>query len=76
MKTTIRGIDKDVFRRAKVLAGIKGFTIGQVISDALKDWLAETDRSAKRSILDLKPKHFGREAEHLSEEIDMTSYGA
>jgi len=76
MDTTIRELDEDVYRQAKARAAIEGISVGRAVSEALRKWLAEGDRPKKRSILDLKPEHFGKKTEHLSEEIDTVVYGA
>jgi len=36
----IRGIDEDVYRKAKSAAALQGITMGAAVSDALRGWVA------------------------------------
>jgi antitoxin component of RelBE/YafQ-DinJ toxin-antitoxin module len=76
MDTTIRELDEEVYRQAKAKAALMGISIGRAVNEALRKWIAEGDEPKKQSILGLKPKRFGKENEHLSEEIDKVLYGA
>lgn len=40
MDTLIRNIDDSVFRAARALAALEGRTVGEVVTDALREYLA------------------------------------
>jgi len=76
MDTTIRNLDPHEYRALKAYAAMKGKTIGDVLSDAIRAYLArpgELDR--RKSLLDLKPEPYPEGTEHLSEEVDRIVYG-
>ena len=74
MDTTIRNIDPFVYKSLKAKATADGITIGEAINKAVREWLNINPKKHK-SILDIKPEHFGKQYMHLSEEIDETLYG-
>lgn len=75
MDTTIRNIDPFVYKKLKTKATADGITIGEAINMAVMEWLNINPKKHK-SILDIKPEHFGKQNMHLSEEIDKILYGA
>ena len=38
----IRGVDEQVYRRAKALAALRGLPMGKAVSEALKTWLEQS----------------------------------
>lgn len=77
MDTTIRNIDEGVYRALKARAALAGKTIGEVVNDAIRAYLARPDMHARRgSLQDLKPESYPKGNERLSEQIDIIVYGA
>jgi plasmid stability protein len=76
MDTTIRNIDEMVYRALKAKAALAGKTVGEVVNEAIKAYLARPDAHAKRgSLQDLKPENYPKGNERLSEKIDTVVYG-
>ncbi|KCZ72959.1 hypothetical protein ANME2D_00017 [Candidatus Methanoperedens nitroreducens] len=59
MDTTIRNIDPFVYKKLK--------------TKAISEWLG-SPKKKKRSIIEIKPEHFGYQYRNLSEEIDEVLY--
>ena len=74
MDTTIRNMDPYVYKKLKIKATSEGITIGEAITRAVNKWLNH-EKEKKKSILDIKPEHFGHQYHKLSEEIDDVLYG-
>ena len=74
MDTTIRNIDPFVYKSLKAKAAADDITIGEAINRAVREWL-NIEPKKHKSILDIKPEHFGRQHMYLSEEIDEILYG-
>jgi plasmid stability protein len=76
MDTTIRNLDEAAYRALKARAAIRGTTIGELMNDAIRLYLASTEAFPKtRSILDKVPVEFPEGDEHLSDDIDLIVYG-
>lgn len=76
MDTTIRNLDPEAYRALKVRAALTGKTIGDLVSEAIREFLAREDRSGRRgSLRDLVPEEYPEGTERLSEEIDSVVYG-
>jgi hypothetical protein len=76
MDTTIRNLDEDAFRRLKARAAAEGKTLGEALSEAMRDYASWPWGTPKTGSLgDLKPRNFGKGTEHLSQEIDAIVYG-
>jgi hypothetical protein len=74
--TTIRNLDPEAYRLLKARAALTGRTIGELISEAIREFLARQDRSSRRgSLRDLVPQEYPEGTERLSEEIDAVVYG-
>ena len=76
MDTTIRNLDEQAYRDIKARAALEGRTVGEVINDAIRSYVAShpaTPRTA--SFRDLQPVDFGPGTENLSREIDEIVYG-
>ncbi len=76
MDTTIRNIDTDTYRRMKARAALVGRTIGDVLNDAMRLYLAQPEVREKRgSLRDLQPERYPEGTERLSDQIDNIVYG-
>jgi len=73
MDTTIRNIDPFVYKKLKTKAAQEGISIGEAVTRALSEWLGLSKKKT-RSIIEIKPEHFGYEYRNLSEEIDEVLY--
>ena len=77
LDTTIRNLDEDAYRQLRARAVLAGRTVGDVLSEAIRSYLARPAQSlATGSLLDLEPQDFGEGSERLSEEVDAILYGA
>jgi plasmid stability protein len=77
MDTTIRNLDQTVYRELKARAALAGKTIGQLVNEAIRLYLARPEALPKRGSLgDLAPEPYPKGCERLSEEIDAIVYGA
>lgn len=76
MDRTIRNLDEDVYRRLKVRAALRGSTVGELVNEALRAWLARPDDAPGRlSLADLRPEPYPERNERLSDEVDAVVYG-
>ncbi len=76
MDTTIRNIDKAAYRALKARAALAGKTIGEMVNEAIRSYLARPDLLPKRgSLRDITPESYPEGNERLSEEIDVIVYG-
>ena len=77
MDTTVRNLDPQAYRALRARAVLEGRTVGELISEAIRVYLAH--RPAKRggrTLRDLRPEPFPEGNERLSLEIDTIVYGA
>lgn len=74
MDTTIRNIDPFIYKKLKEKAVVEGISIGEAVTKAISEWLG-LEKKKKKSVLEIKPEHFGYEYRNLSEEIDEVLYG-
>ncbi|MDX2179559.1 MAG: hypothetical protein SFV18_08215 [Bryobacteraceae bacterium] len=75
MNTTIRGLDENVYRSLKARAALVGRPIGELVSEALRSYLAWPVLAERtRSIADIKPIDLGPGTENISERIDEIVY--
>jgi len=76
MDRTIRNLDEDIYRQLKARAALRGATVGELMNEAIRTWLATPGREVgRRSLADLQPEPYPDGNEHLSEEIDAIAYG-
>ncbi len=76
MDATIRNLDKEAYRALKAHAALTGKTIGEVVNEAIRCYLARPEAlSKRRSLRNLSPESYPKGNEHLSEEIDNIIYG-
>jgi plasmid stability protein len=75
MDTTIRNLDEGAYRELKARAALTGRTIGDLVNDAIRSYLARPDALRRGSLSDLRPEAYPEGNERLSEEIDAIVYG-
>ncbi len=76
MDTTIRNLDEKAYRAIKARAALEGKTVGELINEAIRAYLARGEPLPKTgSLRDLVPEKFPKGCERLSEEIDAIVYG-
>ena len=76
MDTTIRNLDKEAYRALKAHAALTGKTVGEVVSEAIRCYLARPEALPNRGTLRaLMPEKYPKGNERLSEEIDAIQYG-
>jgi plasmid stability protein len=76
MDRTIRNLDEDVYRQLKARAALRGATVGELMNEAIRAWLARPEgEPRRRSLADLEPEPYPDGDERLSEEIDAVAYG-
>ncbi len=76
MDTTIRNLDERAYRELKARAALTGKTIGELVTEAIRCYLARPGALTKRgSLRDLTPEPYPRGNERLSEQVDAVVYG-
>lgn len=76
MNTTIRNLDEAAYRELKARAGLAGKTIGEVLNEAIRAYLAGPALLRKgASLRQLRPRPYPEGNERLSLEIDDIVYG-
>jgi hypothetical protein len=75
MDTTIRNLDEQAYRDLRARAVLEGRTVGEVISEAIRGYLARPI-PGRGSLRALKPRRFPQGNERLSSEIDSVVYGS
>jgi len=76
MDTTIRNLDEDAYRRLKARAALADKTIGQMVNEAIRAYLARPAPDDRQGTLrELRPEPYGEGCDRLSEEIDAVVYG-
>ncbi|MDH3524892.1 MAG: ribbon-helix-helix protein, CopG family [Acidobacteriota bacterium] len=71
MDTTIRNLDEQAYRRLKARAALSGRTIGELVNEAIRAYLAQPERRGEQaSLAALVPESYPEGCERLSEEID------
>lgn len=74
MQITIKNVQEHVFREFKAESIREGLKIGNSLTLAMSLWIEKSRKKPKLSLLDLKPKDWGKGTEKLSEEIDRIVY--
>ena len=73
----MRNLDEQAYRAIRAYAVLQGKTVGDVISEALRAYLARVPAGQRRSSLrDLRPEMYPEGNERLSREIDAFVYGS
>ena len=76
MDTTIRNLDRHLYRALKAQASLEGRTIGDAVNEAIRAYVGWPGRREKSgSLRSLRPQEFPAGNERLSEEIDAVVYG-
>lgn len=76
MDTTIRNLDEQVYRALRARAVLQGRTVGDLINEAMRAYLARAPEGERTSTLRaLRPEPYPQGNESLSEEIDTVVYG-
>jgi hypothetical protein len=77
MDTTIRNLDKEIYRSLKARAALTGKTIGELFNEAIQSYLARPVTVSKRqgSLRNFVPEKYPKGNERLSEDIDAIVYG-
>jgi plasmid stability protein len=76
MDTTIRNLDEAAYRALKARAALTGKSIGELVNEAIRSYLARPDVEAKSgSLQDLRPEDYPKGNERLSEQINGIVYG-
>ncbi len=76
MDTTIRNLDEGAYRELKARAALTGKTIGELVTEAIRGYLARPMATKRGSLRDLTPETYPKGNERLSEEIDAIVYRA
>lgn len=76
MDTTIRNLDEEAYRELKARAALLGRTVGDVLNEAIRTYLARPAPTPRRGSLgDLGSALYPEGNERLSEEVDTILYG-
>ncbi len=76
MDTTIRNLDEAAYRALKARAALAGKTIGEVVNEAIRAYLARPPAENKLgSLAALRPEEYPEGNEELSLQIDRVVYG-
>lgn len=76
MDTTIRNLDESAYRELKARAALSGKTMGELVTEAIRCYLARPGALTKRGNLrDLTPEAYPKGNERLSEQVDAIVYG-
>ncbi len=77
MDTTIRNLDEQAYRAIRARAVMEGRTVGELISEAIRGYLARPAvKKGKLSLRELHPERYLEGNERLSSEIDGIVSGA
>lgn len=74
MQITIKNVQEHVFREFKAESVREGLKVGDSLTLAMRLWLEKSKKKPKLSLLDLKPRDWGKGTERLSEDIGMAVY--
>jgi plasmid stability protein len=76
MDTTVRNLDKDAYLALRARAVLEGRTVGELISEAIRRYLATRPvRLGTGSLRSLRPERYPEGNERLSSEVDAIVYG-
>lgn len=76
MDTTIRNLDEAAYREIKARAALSGKTIGEVVNEALRAYLATPGPYERTgSLREIRPRPYPEGNEDLSERVDAVVYG-
>ena len=75
MDTTVRNLDESAYRALRARAVMEGRTVGALITEAIRGYLARPAVPGASSLRLLRPEPYPPGSEHLSMEIDQIVYG-
>jgi plasmid stability protein len=76
MDTTIRNLDEQAYRAIRARAVLEGRTVGELISEAIRQFLKRGPaKRGRRSLRELQPEPYPEGNERLSIDIDAIVYG-
>ena len=76
MDTTVRNLDAKAYRALRARAVLEGRTVGELISEAIRVYLARAaPKRGGGTLRALRPEPFPEGKERLSLEIDAIVYG-
>ena len=70
----LKNVKDEIFREFKAESVREGLKIGDSLTLAMKLWIEKNQKKPSMSILNLKPKDWGKGTERTSEEIDKILY--
>jgi plasmid stability protein len=76
MDTTIRNLDETAYRALKARAALTGKSIGELVNEAIRSYLARPDTAKRGSLKDLQPEDYPGGNERLSEQVNEIVYRA
>ncbi len=77
MDTTVRNLDERAYRELRARAVLEGRTVGELMSEAIRGYLARGSlKRGRGSLRALQPEPYPEGNERLSSEIDTIVYGA
>jgi hypothetical protein len=75
MDTTVPNLDENAYRALRARAVMEGRTVGALIIEAIRGYLARPSNSRTSSLRLLRPEPFPPGNDRLSMEIDEIVYG-
>jgi hypothetical protein len=75
MDTTVRNLDENVYRALRARAVMEGRTVGALITEAIRGYLARPASRRTSSLRLLRPEPYPPGNDRLSMEIDEIVYG-
>jgi hypothetical protein len=75
MDTTVRNLDEDAYRALRARAVMEGRTVGVLITEAIRGYLARPASRHTSSLRLLRPEAYPAGNEQLSLEVDEIVYG-
>lgn len=75
MVTTVRNLDENAYRELRARAVMEGRTVGALITEAIRGYLALRSTRRTSSLRLLRPEAYPPGNEGLSMEIDEILYG-
>ncbi len=74
MQLSVKDVNEAVFREFKAESVREGLKIGKALTLAMELFIEKKEKKNKMSLLNLKPKSWGKSTKTLSEEIDRVIY--
>jgi len=74
MQVSVKDVEDQTFREFKAESVREGLKIGKALTLAMKLWLEKGTKKPRVSLLELRPKRWGKGTELTSGEIDKVAY--